>query len=176
MAKILMGYPRAKQYLIETGRKKAEVEAMSQAQVILLYTMNFYEELRDDLFKSMSVPYAEASPQLERAVAELRLKGKDEAIPVASMLLPALSSAKQAETRTQWVIARLRIIEALRINAAAHGGKLPEQLSDIREVPVPPNPFDDKPFTYHRDGNRAVLGCESGPRNHPWRYEITIAP
>ena len=59
------------------------------------------------------------------------------------------------------IIARLRIFEALRIYAAAHDGQLPEKLSDIHEVPIPVNPYDDKPFTYHRDGNRAMLGSDT---------------
>ena len=95
---------------------------------------------------------------------------------MASLLLPALKSVKQSETRMLWIIARLRIFEALRIYAAAHDGQLPERLGDIREVPIPVNPFDDQPFTYHRDGNRAMLGVENGPPNLPWRYEVTMAP
>jgi hypothetical protein len=172
---MVQGYSRAQQYLIDHGRKKTEVEAMPNAQVILLYTMNLYEELRDDQFKVMFLPYPECKAQLDRFDATLRDRCRQEIIPMASQLLPAISSVKQAETRMTWIIARLRIFEALRIYAAAHDGQLPEQLSDIHEAPIPVNPFDDKPFTYHRDGNRALLGSESGPRNLPWRYEITMA-
>ena len=39
----------------------------------------------------------------------------------------------------------------------------PEQLDDITEVPIPRNPFDDQPFNYRRDGNRAVLGLPARP-------------
>jgi hypothetical protein len=71
-------------------------------------------------------------------------------------------------------VAQLRVLEALRMYAAAHG-KLPDKLSEITEVPVPVNPFDGKPLTYRRDGDKAELGCEvEGPRNQPWRLEITL--
>ncbi len=172
---MVQGYSRAQQYLIDHGRKKAEVEAMPQAQVVLLYTMSLYEELRDDQFKAIFLPYPESKSQLERLDATLRDRGRQELIPLASLVLPALKSVKEAETRMPWIIARLRIFEALRIYAAAHDGQLPARLDDIREVPIPLNPFEDKPFTYQRDGARAMLSSESGPRNMPWRYEITMA-
>ena len=175
MGKMLLGYPRAKKYLIDRGRAKAEVEAMPQAQVVLLYTLAFYEELRDNVFKCMYLPYPQANIALQRTEADLKRRRDEELIPIAGMLLSSASSVKEAETRMQWIIARLRVLEALRIYAAAHDGKLPDQLGDIHEVPVPVNPFDDQPFTYRRDGNHALLGCESGPRSLPWRYEIIMA-
>ena len=174
MARVALLGPAAKQYLVDRGRKKADVDAMPQSQAILLYTISYYEELRDDEFKVVFLPQTESGARLAAFEATLRERGRQEIIPIASLLLPALANAKQAEVRVPWTIARLRIVEALRIYAAAHQGQLPERLSDLGEVPLPVNPYDGKPFTYHRDGNRAVLGCESGPRNTSWRYEITM--
>jgi hypothetical protein len=111
---------------------------------------------------------------MERAERSLKEAGR-ETIPVARLLLPAVSALKHAETRINWHVAQLRVLEALRLYAAAHG-RLPDRLSEIAEVPVPVNPYDGKPFTYRRDGDRAVLGCEeAGPRGLPWRCEITLA-
>ncbi len=95
-------------------------------------------------------------------------------MPFATLTVPAVNSVKTAEARVEWIYARLRILEALRIYAAAHEGKLPERLEDIAEAPIPRNPFDDKPFDYHRDGNGAVLDCQDGPPGLAWRYEITM--
>ena len=90
------------------------------------------------------------------------------------MLLPAVHSCKQAETRINWRIAQLRVLEALRLYAAAHG-QLPDRLAEINEVPIPVNPYDGKPFTYRRDADKAVLGCEeTGPQGLPWRCDITL--
>jgi hypothetical protein len=172
----LQGYPQAKQYLVERGRSAAEVEAMPVAQVIVLYTVQVYNELRDDQFKWLFLPYGEASKGMERSERSLReaVAARREIIPIASLLLPAVNSCKQAETRISWRIAQLRVLESLRLFAASHG-RLPDRLDEIASVPVPSNPFDGKPFTYRRDGNKADLGCEeAGPRNIPWRCEITL--
>jgi hypothetical protein len=179
MMSIVQGYPRAKQYLIEHGRSAAEVEAMPVAQVVLLYEVGFYEEVSDDCTKWMFLPYAEGKAGRDRSDPGLKDACRREIIPLASVLLPPFVAAKEAETRTQWMLVPLRICEALRIYAAAHDGQLPDRLSDISEVPIPLNPYDDRPFQYHRDGNRAVLEAEHGPRNPiatPWRYEITMLP
>jgi hypothetical protein len=178
VALALQGYPVAKQYLIDNGRPAAEVEAMPVAKVILIYTVQRYQELHDETFKAIFLPYADGYKSLMEGEKTLKLAvGRhEEVIPFAAMLLPAIIKTKTAETRSQWTIARLRIFEALRIYAAGHDGKLPDKLEDITEVPIPRNPFDDKPFFYHCDGNRAVLDCADGPPGVPWRYEITMQP
>ncbi len=170
----LQGYPQAKQYLVEHGRSAAEVEAMPVAQVVLLHAVHVYDEIRDDQFKWLFLPYGEASKGIERADWNLTRDLRREIIPVARMLLPAVSSAKQAETRINWYVAQLRVLEALRLYAAAHG-RLPDRLGEITDVPIPVNPYDGKPFTYRRDGDKADLGCEeAGPRVIAWRCEITL--
>jgi hypothetical protein len=70
----------------------------------------------------------------------------------------------------------LRIFEAMRLYAATHDGQWPDRLADITEVPIPTNPIDGKPFVYKREGNKAILTCEKGPWNIPWRHEITLMP
>jgi hypothetical protein len=173
----LLGYPAAKQYLVEHGRSAAEVEAMPVAQVILLYTAHTYDEIRDDQVKWLFLSHVEASKGMEQADRSLKeaCAAHREIIPIAALLLPAVQACKNAETRMNWYVAQLRVLEALRLYAAAHD-RLPDRLSEITEVPIPVNPFDGKSFTYRRDGDKAVLGCEeAGPRGLPWRYEITLA-
>ena len=172
----LRGYPLAKRTLIEQGRTAAEVEAMPVAQVVLLYTVQLYEELSDDQFKWFFLPAAEAGDGLQRAEQRMSraFTAKREIIPLASILLPASASAKKAETRLEWKLAMLRIFEAMRLYAAAHDGQWPDHLSDITNVPVPVNPYDGKPFVYRREGDKAILNSETGPRGMPWRYEIKL--
>lgn len=98
---------------------------------------------------------------------------RQEIIPLAASGQVAFVDLKRVETRVPFFISRLRIFEALRIYAAAHDGSLPRQLTDIREVPIPVNPYDGKPFTYRCDGNRAFerrKRTEAGP----WCCEITM--
>jgi hypothetical protein len=176
-ASTIQGYPRAKRYLIEQGRTKEEVEAMPVAQVVLLYTVHVYNELSDDQSKWFFLSASEAGNGLDRAVRRLgEAIAKREIIPIASVLLPAILSAKGAETRLQWNVAMLRIFEAMRLYAAAHDGRWPERLSDITEVPIPLNPCDGKSFIYQRQGNKVVLTSEQGGKGVPWNYEITLMP
>ena len=41
--------------------------------------------------------------------------------------------------------------------AAAHGGALPDKLSQVTMAPIPDDPATGKPFEYQRDGDRATL-------------------
>ena len=177
IALAVQGYPHAKRYLIERGRTAAEVEAMPVAQVVLLYTVHLYEELSDEQFKWFFLPASEAGDGPQRANQHMRevFAAKREIIPLASLLLPASTAAKNAETRCQWNIAMLRIFEAMRLYAANHDGRWPDRLSDITEVPIPTNPCDGKPFIYQRQDDKALLTSQIGPRGVPWRYEITFA-
>ncbi len=172
---MLEGYPRAKSFLIAQGRSAAEVEAMPVAQVVLLYTMQTYDELRDDMYKWFSLPYPEARAGLVQAESQLKKSVGDgrEILPIAGMLLPAVRSCKEAETRMSQQIAALEVLSALRLYAAAHDGKLPESLKDITEVPVPLDPFRDESFIYVRDGDRARFESPF-PTSNPLKYEIQI--
>jgi hypothetical protein len=177
-AAILEGYPRAKRYLIAHGRTAAEVDAMPVPQVILLYTMQFYDEARDDLFKWTYLPYAESqkyATQSEQRLKEIA-RNREEIIPLASLLLPALYAAKTAEARIERNLAALQILEALRLFAADHDGKLPDRLADITEVPLPSDPFTGQPFIYHRDGNTAFLDSFGPQPMSNLRYQIEMRP
>jgi hypothetical protein len=173
----IQGYPAAKRYLIELGRPAAEVEAMPVAQVILLYTVQVYDEISDDQFKWFFLPTAEAGDEPGKAERRMNegINAHREIIPVARVLLPSSVTAKLAETRCQWTLAALRIFEAMRLYAAAHDGQWPDRLSDMTEVPIPMNPFDGKPFIYKRQGNKVILTTEKTP-SWPKRYEITLMP
>jgi hypothetical protein len=175
--KMLEGYPRAKRLLISQGRSATEVEAMPVAQVVLLYTMQTYDELRDEVFKWFSLPYPEARAGM--AQADKRLKESvgsgREIIPIAAMLLPAVRTCKEAETRMSRQIAALQVLEALRMYAAGHDGKLPETLQEITEVPVPLDPFRGEPFIYIRTGDTARLESPYPSNNkNPLTYEIQL--
>jgi hypothetical protein len=78
-----------------------------------------------------------------------------------------------AEVRLDRKVAALRAVEALRLHVAAHDGRLPESLDQIKAVPVPADPMTGKPFEYRLDGESAVLTGRASP---PFRlvYRITI--
>jgi len=74
-------------------------------------------------------------------------------------------------------VAVLQCIEALRLYAADHSGKFPNQLSDITQVPVPDDPVTRKPFVYSRTGSKTVLegpAPKGGTAKEAIRYEISL--
>ena len=76
--------------------------------------------------------------------------------PLFAFLTPALSKVRSAQGRLEQRLAMLRHVEAVRMYAAAHDGKLPAKLSDC-PVPLPVDPFTGKPFRYEVDGETAHL-------------------
>ena len=104
--------------------------------------------------------------------AEKNIKAPRNALPGSpSTLVPILRKVYEASGRLERQIEALRLLEALRLHAAAHGGELPDSLAAITEVPVPLDPIASKAFDYQRQGNTATL---SGPEG--FLYEITMTP
>jgi len=177
---LIDGYPRAKTFLIERGWPADKLEDMPVCKALLIAGLQQYEEIQDELFKWMYLPYPEAIVGMKKANAKMTelFRGGQEIMPLASLLLPAISAAKVAEARTERSIAILRIFEAIRLYGAAHGGQLPEKLSDITEVPIPIDPIHGTAFIYHRIEDAAILeapapsGLDS--RAYWLRYEIHL--
>ena len=84
----------------------------------------------------------------------------------------ALAALREAIAGSEGNSAVLRILEAIRLYGAAHGGRLPNELQEI-EVPVPIDPVTGKLFDYEVRDNVARL---EGPRLPGWpcRYEIIL--
>jgi hypothetical protein len=174
----LKGYPEAKRQLIAQGRSAEAVEAMPVPQVVVLHTVETYEEFRDETFKWFFVPYWQGLEGMQRAEQRLMHEAPNrEIIPVASLLLPAIRAARLAMARGERDLAMLRAVEALRIYAAANEGQWPARLEDITQVPVPIDPIHGKPFLYSRDGKTAVLESPipDGRTRMGKRIEITVA-
>jgi len=172
----LKGYPQAKQALIAEGLSPQEVEAMPVPAIVILYSLQTYEELRDRIFQWFFVPYWEAREGLQEADRYFQSEGfQREIVPLASLLLPALGRVAFVSARSQRTIAALRTVEAIRIYGAANGGRLPEDLAQIKEVPVPIDPTTGQAFAYRRSGDMAVLESPGERVDDRLRLEITFA-
>lgn len=169
---------------VEEGRRKivdrgarADVVAMfPPLQVVLLNDLYRFEVLRDELMKWMNLPYAVAVPGPDQMDTVLKREKSSGESVLALLLLPALHKVKQAEARIDQRFALLRVIEAIRLYAHSHGGKLPASLVDI-PLPLPTDPVTGKPFEYAIHGDTATLhGGNPTPGNpRPSRvYEICI--
>jgi hypothetical protein len=166
----------ARRRLVETGLDAAKVKQFPAMQVVLLDEIQALAVLRDEVMKTMALPYWQAEGVLARR--RPTKAGDDE--PLGAVLLPAFMKVRRAQVRLDRHIALLRCVEALRLYAAAHQGRLPAKLADVG-VPLPVDPFTGKSFVYQFDktGATAVLrgtppqGMERS-REFNVRYEVTI--
>jgi hypothetical protein len=134
-------------------------------QVVLLDEKRAFEVRRDEELKLLALP----PWQIKALDASARPGGGD---GLFAPFLPATRAAGQARARLEQRVGLLRHVEALRLYAAEHGGKLPENLAEMG-LPLPTDPFTGKPFVYAADGATARLRGEKGSRDDR-RYEVTI--
>jgi hypothetical protein len=172
-------YPQAKRWLVDHGRTQDDVDAMPVAQVMLLYSLDTFDELRDEQFKWSGLPYWQVYDRLQKENESLRqASGEREVVPLAGTLLPAISNVALSQARSNRAFCLARIIEALRLYAAGHNGRLPDKLDDVTEVPIPHDPLTGGDFIYRLNVGIAVLETPLpkglSPQGHGVRYEISI--
>jgi hypothetical protein len=167
----------ARRRLVEYGILEERVTRFPAEQVLLLDEKREYEVLRDDIMKIMTLPVWQAQKLgiWDKPIPRAMEPNK----PLFAFVLPAVHKVRFAQARLEQRVALLRHVEALRMYAAEHDGKLPAKLSDL-PVPVPDDPFTGKPFRYEVDGATAHLrgspprGQEKVPAANV-HYEITIS-
>jgi hypothetical protein len=172
--------PEARKYLLAHGYTAEKLDAMPVLQVAMLYRWKQYEVVRDDCFKFLLLPDAESQGSAARSDQAVRAAyARGEGTPFTN-LLPAIHAASYARLRSMRQINLLRTVEALRMYAAEHG-RWPEKLDDIKAVPVPIDPFTEKPFEYSmKDGVALLRPVPDGPggtysaSSGPQRYELTL--
>lgn len=177
-------YPAARRFLLGQGRSPRDVEAMPVVQAVLLFEVHNYDRLFDDMVKWSALPYPQAREGMQRASADLRqakAAGPAAGATLAAMLVPAVQSVLLASARTERRIAALRCVEAVRLYAAAHDGKPPASLADVKDVPVPEDPVTGRPFVYTVEDNRLILYGPPPDRDDPsprnaLRYELNLRP
>ena len=171
-------YPEGKRYLLGKGRTQQEVQAMPVAQVVAIFTLEQYDYWRDELFKWFSLPYWEAREGMEKAHNRFGKWASSEGrMNPASFLLPSLGKAYFIQAREQRQIAALQTIEAVRMYAANHDGKLPAALKDITEAPAPIDPVTGEAFDYKVEGNTFTLDAPVPPgigAKYARRYIVTL--
>jgi hypothetical protein len=170
--------PAARNFVARTSGLSADkVGAMSPAQVLLLYIVGTCREDWDDFYRAAYLAYPQARLFFEAAKKRLREAPHTEGHIVARSLISDLNRVMSRQTALERAFAAQRVIEALRMHAATHDGKLPDKLDDVSEVPIPNDPGTDRPFEYSRDGDTATLvSLVPGDPipNNGLRYRVTI--
>jgi hypothetical protein len=184
-------YPVARQQLIADGLDRERVDAMPVGQVVAIQTARATRYAYQQVFKLSLLPHEEALRRLPDVMNQLireELVGGPRVVlsgqaglPVASLLLPAVQNVLRAQAKAARNLAALQAIEALRIQAATDGGKLPASLSDVKLVPMPDNPATGQPFPYKYDSADGTATLEvpqvaGGPPNRrdALRYVIRL--
>ena len=175
VSKALKALPHAKADLIAAGHPKEKVEAMAPDEAVLLDMFEIYEARRDDLIKWLNVPYWEARERMKEAEARIVTSSESPVLTTpAKTLLALVDEAYSAEARGERGLAALRCVEAIRLYAAAHGGKLPARLDEIREVPIPINSVTGRAFGYRLEGEVAVLDADGPADLHRQQYRVSV--
>jgi hypothetical protein len=149
------------------------VESFPPAQVILLDEKRTYEVRRDERLKLLSL-----APWQIDALSGGEGPGRDGDGLFADSLLPDVIMMRRAQGRLEQRVALLRHVEALRLYAAAHDGRLPGKLHDVG-LPLPADPFTGRPFRYEADGAAAHLrgGPPPADKKNPaynLHYQVTM--
>jgi hypothetical protein len=130
--------------MVAAGKPALQVVRMPAAQVVLLDEKHTYEVKRDEEAKLLGL----APWQIDLVRSESGPRNGD---GLFADILPRVVELRQMRGRLEQRIALLRHVEALRMYAAEHAGKLPDQLGDMR-IPLPNDPFSGKPFVYQIEG------------------------
>jgi len=180
LAWVMMHYVDAKAFLGERGMEASRIEAMPAAQAVMLYQFQEFKEVRDTLFKWLMLPYsqyrdhADAYDQALDKITQRGLKSN-----LFAMFLPALSRIRFLEARMCRDIDMLRVIEALRMQAAANQGAFPKTLEDVTVVPVPRDLVTGGAFIYEYTDSRHVrLEAPKAKEQSKKRpvFELTLRP
>ena len=164
---------RAQQEYAEAkGLTADEVATLDVATVLGSYYFDQYEAAADDRFKVRGLPYP-VQLSMSRSYSD-RLEQLIDEQPANPFLktLPALQKCVLPFARADRELAALTAVEALRSYAAANGGRLPAQLEDVKDTPVPANPITGKPFEYRVDGETATLADSTSEA--PLTYTIRM--
>lgn len=167
--------PAARRVLKAAGVSDAELERMSPGEVAVRALDENHRTQCRELGKLSHIPYWQAKVGIEQAVDETRRLFKEAGLPEEGIrALPSygLTHIHREVAQSKRLSAGMRCVEAIRLYAARHDGKLPERLEDITEVPIPVNPMTGVPFPYRVEGRRVILDLDGASYNRQWRIRL----
>jgi hypothetical protein len=172
-------YPEAKRFLSERGRTNEEIEAMPALQVSLLFAVEEYDEIWDELLQWIYLPYWQARPGLEQFEKRIRIARGESFNVFVGLLMPAVLKIHTANTRLERSLATVRCVAAIRADAARRGGRPPDSLKDVAGLPLPIDPVTGQGFDafYKVEDGKATLEVPAIPHDPvPIRRYIFFGP
>lgn len=162
----------ARKFLTDHGYPADKVAKYPPEQVLYTKLIVKGNIFRDEALKWTNVPYWQAVSYL----AELDKGAADVEEKLSRMTGVAIPKVMAAHVRLEQRLALLRVVEAIRLEAAKNGGKLPAGLTELH-LPLPVDPVTGKSFGYKVDGMTAML--EGKPVTAPapgttWKYSYEV--
>jgi hypothetical protein len=186
-ALISNAHAESKRALVAQGLNEKQLDAMPVVQVVALKAYRQYRDSYDEALKWAYVPDGFRHPAYQEAAKKCEAAGRWLDQLFFHGLLRALDGIGLGVEKVYGAVARLdrrfaalRCVEAVRLYAAQKG-RLPAALTDVTQVPAPPDPVSDKPFEYKVTANTATLAAPlpPGPKPAPGlllTYEISLRP
>jgi hypothetical protein len=180
MAWVMLHYADAKVFLANRGVATSRIEAMPAAQAVMMYQFQEFREVRDSMFKWLVLPYPQYrvhADQYDKAMGEISQRGLK--TNLFTMYLPALSRCRFMGARLCRDVDLLRVIEALRLHAAANQGAFPKTLDDVTVVPIPTDPVTGGAFVYvYTDSQHVRIEAPKAKEQIKKRpvFELTLRP
>lgn len=163
----------ARANLAASGTAESELDRMSPAEIATRGLFDAYRTQYDELAKLHRLPFWQADPHLAEARNRIESLGRIGLMPNGGLGLPGdLTVVIRASARLRRYQAGLRCVEAIRLYAAVHDGRLPERLEDVSEVPIPLNPHTGRPFPYRVEEGQAILDLDGGVFNRQWLIRL----
>jgi hypothetical protein len=172
----------ARKQLTGFGYTADALAKMPDAQAVALRAITAYRVMNEDAIKCFHLSYPEGRAEfakLRTRAKELVKASADPIVTVFGQSVAPVEKCYEAHARLNRRVALMRTVEAVRMHAAANGGKLPEKLTDVKAVPVPLDPYTDQPFVYDVTGDTfGITGAppagEQPSFNNQMRYEVTL--
>ena len=158
--------PEARQALLVEGRSAAEVDAMPVVQVAMLHAYRQFQERRDLVDRWGNVPYPASAGQFKSEALSAEQVRANPILAILATLESGIASTKLASVRVDRRLDALQVVEAIRLDASLHDGRLPANLGAIKNLPLPLDPALGLPFEYRVDGTSATVSAPSPAEVH----------
>ena len=182
-AALVLNIDAAKKALLDHGITEPMLTNITPLQIILMAEVLHYDKTYQNMIKWNSIPYPLARKRIKELDASIKKPEPSVLSPLplgtfSAMILPAVSRVMEASPKMERRIAALRIIEAIRMQAAFDKA-WPDSLEKITIVPVPADPFTGKAFTFKKEGKKITITAvvpegEKPSAHNNFTYELEL--
>ncbi len=182
-AALVLNIEAAKKALLEHGITEPMLTNITPLQIIFMAEVLLYDKTYQNMIKWNSIPYPVARKRIKELDATIKKPETSVLSPFplgtfSAMILPAVSRVMEAGPKMERRIAALRIIEAIRMQAAFDKA-WPDSLEKITIVPVPADPFTGGAFAFKKEGKKITITAkvpegEKPSTNNNFTYELEL--